>query len=202
MLDFLPAVGINDDELITVPRFRGARFAADELSLALEEEDHMRTQNCTRAVLCGVIAAITLNSAVSGGSARAQQAGSSEAAVQRLLDDYIGLYRRETLDKWKTLFLPGFVASYTNDDGTVTTRSLDEFYDRQRNAFAQGEVTETLHNVRLQRIGRLAHVFADFRFTSRGTTRPGQLMLLMIEERGQLKIAALTFTYHLAGSRF
>jgi hypothetical protein len=117
--------------------------------------------------------------------------------VQRLLDDYIGLYRRDALQQWKTLFLPGFTAAYTNDDGSVTTRTLDEFYGRQRTAFAQGDVSETLHNLRIQRVGRLAHVFADFRFTSRSGTRPGQLMLLMIEERGQLKIAALTFTYHL-----
>jgi hypothetical protein len=41
-------------------------------------------------------------------------------------------------------------------------------------------------------------VFAGFQFAGRGATRPGQLMLLLIEERGQLKIAALTFTYHLA----
>jgi hypothetical protein len=120
-----------------------------------------------------------------------------EAAVQRVLDDYIGLYKKDSLPEWKMLFLPGFTASYTNEDGTVTTRNLDEFYERQRNAFAAGEVSETLHNVRIQRAGRLAHVFADFRFTSRGTTRPGQLMLLMIEDRGQPKIAALTFSYHL-----
>jgi hypothetical protein len=120
-----------------------------------------------------------------------------DAAARRLLDDYIGLYRRETLERWKTLFLPGFTATYTNDDGSVTTRNLNEFYERQRAAFAAGDVSETLHNVRIHRAGRLAHVFADFRFTGRGSTRPGQLMLLMIEERGELKIAALTFTYHL-----
>jgi hypothetical protein len=121
-----------------------------------------------------------------------------DADIQRLLDDYIGLYRTETLEQWKGLFLPGFTASYTNDDGTVTTRTLDEFYDRQKTAFTAGPVSETLHNVRAVKSGRLAQVFADFRFTSRGTTRPGQLMLLMIEEKGRLKIAALTFTYHLS----
>ena len=127
--------------------------------------------------------------------ASAEQAG--DAAIQRLLDDYIGLYRKETLERWKTLFLPAFTASYTNDDGSVTTRNLEAFYERQRAAFAAGEVSETLHNVRIHRAGRLAHAFADFRFTSRGSTRPGQLMLLMIEDKGQLRIAALTFTYHL-----
>jgi hypothetical protein len=127
--------------------------------------------------------------------ASARQA--ADAAVQRLLDDYIGLYRRETLERWKTLFLPGFTATYTNDDGSVTTRDLKESYERQLAAFAAGEVSETLHNVRILRAGRLPHVFADFRSTGRGSTRPGQLMLLMIEEKGELRIAALTFTYHL-----
>lgn len=115
----------------------------------------------------------------------------------RVLAGYIGLYRRDALEQWKRLFLPGFTATYTNDDGTVTTRTLDEFYERQRNAFAQGDVSETLHNVRVLREGRLAHVAADFRFTSRSGTRPGRLMLLLVEDGGQFKIAALTFTYHL-----
>jgi hypothetical protein len=129
--------------------------------------------------------------------ASARQAANADHAVQRLLDDYIGLYRRDTLERWKALFVPGFTATYTNDDGSVTTRNLNEFYERQLAAFAAGEVSETLHNVRIFRAGRLAHVFADFRFTGRGTTRAGQLMLLMIEEMGELRIAALTFTYHL-----
>ena len=142
---------------------------------------------------------VALALVVLGGASPAPAAAqpASDADVKRVLDDYIGLYRKDALERWKALFLPGFTASYTNDDGTVTTRSLDEFYDRQLKAFAAGEVSETLHNVRIERVGRLAHVSADFRFTSRGSTRPGRLMLQMIEEKGQLRIAALTFTYHL-----
>ena len=128
---------------------------------------------------------------------RNQPAGADIAAVQRVLDDYIGLYRRDRLEAWKALFVPGFTATYTNDDGSVTSRSLEEFYERQRAAFERGPVSETLENVRIHRSGRLAHVFADFTFTSGNTTRPGQLMLLMIAVKGELKIAALTFTYHL-----
>jgi hypothetical protein len=131
-------------------------------------------------------------------AARAPQAAAIDADVQRLVDDYIALYRKDTLERWKTLFLPGFTASYTNNDGTVTTRNLDAFYESQRIGFAAGDMSETLENVRSQRVGRLAQVSADFRFTSRGSTRPGRLMLLMIEEKGQLKIAALAFTYHLS----
>ena len=81
----------------------------------------------------------------------------------------------------------------------MTTRTLDDFYERQRSGFERGEMLETLHNVRVQRAGRLAQAFADFRFSSGGSApRPGQLMLLLIEERGQLEIAALAFTYHLS----
>jgi hypothetical protein len=133
---------------------------------------------------------------VSAESRRAQ--GGDVQAVRRVVDDYIALYRQDTLPQWKTLFLPAFTASYTNDDGSVTTRALDDFYERQRAAFERGPVSERLENVRIQRAGRLAQVFADFYFKS-GTAaeRHGQLMLLLIEEGGGFKIAALAFTYHL-----
>ena len=122
-----------------------------------------------------------------------------DASVRRVVDDYVGLYRKETLPRWKALFTSGFTATYTNEDGSVTTRTLDDFYERQRSGFERGEMLETLHNVRVQRAGRLAQAFADFRFSSGGSApRPGQLMLLLIEERGQFKIAALAFTYHLS----
>ena len=126
-----------------------------------------------------------------------EQSTVDTAAVQRVVDDYIGLYRRDRLEAWKALFVPGFTATYTNDDGSVTTRSLEDFYERQRAGFERGPMSETLDNVRIQRVGRLAHVFADFKFTSGDTTRAGRLMLLVITVKGEWKIAALTFTYHL-----
>lgn len=136
-------------------------------------------------------------SAFAGAAQRSNPpARTDTAAVQRVLDDYIGLYRKERLAEWKALFLPGFTATYTNDDGSVTTRTLEEFYERQRAAFERGPVSETLHDVRISRDGRLAQVVAGFDFTSGGTTRRGRLMLLMIETEGQLRIAALAFTYH------
>jgi len=127
----------------------------------------------------------------------AVQGTAGVAPVQRVLDDYIGLYTKERLPEWKALFLPSFTASYTNVDGSVSTRTLDEFYESQRVGFARAPMTETLHDVRIAREGRLAHVFAGFDFTSGGNTRRGQLMLLMIEAQGQFRIAALTFSYHL-----
>ena len=116
--------------------------------------------------------------------------------VKRVVDDYIGLYTKERLTEWKALFLPSFTAASTNADGTVSSRTLEEFYESQRSGFARGPMRESLHDVRITREGRLAHAFAGFDFTSGGTTRRGQLMLLLIESRGQFKIAALTFSYH------
>jgi hypothetical protein len=119
------------------------------------------------------------------------------AAIQRVLDDYVGLYTKERLPEWKALFLPSFTAAYTNADGSVSTRTLDEFYESQRAGFARAAMTETLHDVRITRDGRLAQVAAGFDFTSGGSTRRGRLMLSMIEAQGQFRIASLTFTYHL-----
>jgi hypothetical protein len=155
----------------------------------------------TRGPIGGVLAAIvvlTMIAASQGGSVFGQSRSSDDAAVRRVLDDYIGLYRKDTLERWKTLFVSGFTATYTNDDGSVTTRTLDDFYERQRSGFERGAMNETIQNPRVTRAGKLAHVFTDFVFTSGGAApRHGQLMLLLIEEKGQFKIAALTFTYHL-----
>ena len=131
------------------------------------------------------------------GWSTATQVTSDTAAVRQVVDDYIGLYTKERLPEWKALFLPSFTASYTNADGTVSSRTLEEFYESQRAGFARGPMGETLHDVRITREGRLAHAFAGFDFTSGGNTRRGQLMLLLIESRGAFKIAALTFSYHL-----
>ena len=144
-----------------------------------------------------VIAFLLITASGPAATIRDSQARSDQSAVRRVVDDYIGLYRKDSLPKWKALFLPGFTASYTNDDGSVTTRTLDDFYERQRGAFERGPVSERLENVRIDHVGRLAHVFADFYFTSGGVERHGQLMLQMVEVKREFKIAGLAFTYHL-----
>lgn len=126
------------------------------------------------------------------------QAANRDANLKRVLDAYIRLYARDTLAQWRGLFLPTFVAGSTNDDGTVTTRSLDEFYERQRGFFATGRtIRETLEHVRIEREGRLATMRADFSLHDNDTERRGKLMMLLIETRGEFKIQSLTFTYHL-----
>jgi hypothetical protein len=156
-----------------------------------------RSRHCSPPVVIAWCIAVLAGAGVGFTRAVNQQSSADTAGVQRVVDDYIGLYRRDRLEAWKALFVPGFAATYTNDDGSVTTRSLEDFYERQRAGFERGAMSETLDNVRIQRAGRLAHVFADFTFTSGNTTRPGRLMLLVIAVKGEWKIAALTFTYHL-----
>lgn len=149
-----------------------------------------------RMVVAGVIA-LTGLVAASVGVAQVASPSDSLAPVQRVVDDYISLYTKERLSEWKALFLPSFTATYTNADGTVSVRTLEEFYESQRAGFAKGPMTETLSNLRITRQGRLAHAVADFDFTSGSTTRHGRLMLLLIDVSGEFKIVALTFSYHL-----
>ncbi len=128
---------------------------------------------------------------------RPDEPTSDNAEVTALLADYIGLYRKDTLERWRGLFLPDFIATSTNEDGSITTRGLDEFYERQRALFASGKpVSETLRNTHIRRTGSLALVTSDFAWTDTEVTRDGKLMLLLIAERNVLRIQALTFSYH------
>ena len=117
--------------------------------------------------------------------------------ITRLLEDYIGLYTRESLERWRDLLLPGFIATSTNDDGSLTTRNRDEFYERQRALFATGKpVREVLENTQVMRNGNLACVSSDFVWSDGETERRGRLMLLLMLHHGVLGIQALTFSYH------
>jgi hypothetical protein len=123
-------------------------------------------------------------------------ATANDSEISALLEDYLGLYARDTLPRWRELFLPGFTATSANADGSTTTRSLDEFYERQRGLFASGKpVSETLANTEIRCMGPLASVRADFVWTDGDIARPGRLMMLLVAERGKLKIQALTFSY-------
>ena len=131
--------------------------------------------------------------------AAAQPAASidAEREVRRVLGDYIGLYRADALPRWKALFVPGFVAAFTNDDGSVTTRTLDEFYDRQAKYFATGRrIREELEHVRVDLDGPLASIGADFVLHDNDTESRGKLKLLFIRDRGIFKIQSLIFSYH------
>jgi SnoaL-like domain len=120
----------------------------------------------------------------------------SEESLNRVVADYVGLYRRETLDAWRGLFLPGFTAASTRPDGSVLVRTLDEFFGAQKRYLDSGRaIREVLENVRTERHGRLASVWADFVLTDEGETSRGRLVLTVIEEKGRFRIHTLMFSY-------
>lgn len=117
--------------------------------------------------------------------------------LEKVVADYVGLYKRETLPEWKELFLPHFTVASTREDGTVGERTLEEFYEAQRRYFESGrDIKEVLENVQIERKGKLASVWADFVLTDNGETRRGKLVLLLIEGADGFKIHSLMFSYY------
>ena len=121
----------------------------------------------------------------------------SDAALRRAVADYVGLYTHATLDRWRMLFLPTFTATSTRPDGTVKVRTLDEFFTAQRQYLASGKsIKEELEDVRIERRGKLASVWADFVLTEEAEKSRGKLVLLLVADRGEWKIQSLMFSYH------
>ena len=117
--------------------------------------------------------------------------------LEKVVAEYVGLYKRETLPEWKELFLPHFSVASTREDGTVGGRTLEEFYEAQRRYFESGrDIKEVLENVQIERKGKLASVWADFVLTDEGETRRGKLVLLLIEGPEGFKIHSLMFSYY------
>ena len=128
--------------------------------------------------------------------ARAAQADPAQAVVEKVVADYIGLYAGPTLDRWQALFHPAVVVAFPADDGSITTRTLAEFVERQRNYFATGRrISERLENVRIDLGRRIARVSADFVFVDQGEERPGKLGLHLVEGSDGWKIVAVLFAY-------
>ncbi len=120
----------------------------------------------------------------------------ARAAVDRLVADYIGLYAGPTIDRWRTLFHPAVAVAFPDDDGSIRTRTLDEFVTRQKNYFATGrQISERLENVRIDMGRRIARVSADFIFKDEGEERPGKLGLHLAEGKDGWKIVAVLFAY-------
>jgi hypothetical protein len=120
----------------------------------------------------------------------------TDAALRQVVADYVGLYTRQTLDRWRTLFLPTFTATHTNPDGTVKVRTLDEFFASQQRYLGSGKrIKEELENVGFDRRGKLATAWADFVLTEEGEKSRGTLVLLLVSERGQWRIQSLMFAY-------
>ena len=119
-----------------------------------------------------------------------------DTQIAALLDDYIGLYTKDALERWRELFLPGAVVTSANADGSVSTWNTDQFFERQRASFATGKpIGEVLENTHAERTGRLAVVRSDFVWTDGTLSRRGRLMLMLIDEQGRLLIQAVSFSY-------
>ncbi len=122
-------------------------------------------------------------------------AGSRES-LDKILKDYIGLYQKDTLDQWKTLFHPSFTVFFPGDEGEVNVRNLEEFYERQKNYFAKRKsISERLENVQILEGNRIARVTADFIFIDEGVENPGKLGLHLVEGKDGWKIVAVLFSY-------
>jgi hypothetical protein len=129
-------------------------------------------------------------------SIRVANADPARDAVNRVVADYIGLYAGPTLDRWQMLFHPAVVVAFPADDGSITTRGLAEFVERQRNYFATGRrISERLENVRIDMGRRIARVSADFIFIDEGEERPGKLGLHLAKGQDGWKIVAVLFAY-------
>ncbi|MDX2057317.1 MAG: nuclear transport factor 2 family protein [Gemmatimonadales bacterium] len=129
--------------------------------------------------------------------ATAQDAGALDRSLDQLVADYIGLYTKETLPRWRTLFLPTFSVASTTAEGGVSTRGLEQFYAAQERGFATSRsMGERLENVRVERRGRMASVWADFVFWQDGEASRGRLVLLAIHQREGWRFHSLMFSYH------
>lgn len=116
--------------------------------------------------------------------------------VRKVVDAYVGLYRKDALAEWRALFLPTFTATSPGADGAVTVRTLDEFYEAQARGFARSTaMSETLEHVVIERSGRLATAWADFVFHQNGTSRRGRLVLSLVEAKATWRIASVMFSY-------
>jgi hypothetical protein len=149
-----------------------------------------------------LFALITLvHAAPAAPSTAASAAGSSSTdpartAVDRVVADYIGLYSGSTIDRWRALFHPAVVVAFPDEDGSIRTRTLDEFVTRQKNYFATGRrISERLENIRIDMGRRIARVSADFIFVDEGEERPGKLGLHLAEGKDGWRIVAVLFAY-------
>ncbi len=129
-------------------------------------------------------------------AAESRPALGSKAALDRAIADYVGLYTRSTLDRWRSLFHPSLVVAYPGENGGIRTRGLDEFFKAQRDYFETGRaISERLENVRIDAGWRIARVSADFVFVDEGQENRGKLGLHLVETADGWKITSVLFAY-------
>ena len=135
----------------------------------------------------------------SRGSAAGQAADEARAAVDRVVEDYVGLYASSTLDRWKALFHPSLTVASPNPDGTILVRDLDRFVGAQTSYLAtERAIVERLEKVRVEMGRRIARVSADFILVEEGAEHRGKLGLHLVEGREGWRIVAIVFAYDAA----
>ena len=138
--------------------------------------------------------------ALGGARALPAQIATPDSGLQRVVHDYIALYRADSLERWRTLFLPSFTVAFTNPDSSITERNLEQFVERQRQGFARSpDMHEVLENVKIEQRESLASVWAEFVFTADDQSRRGTLVMQLIRDRSGWKIQSLLFSYHRGG---
>jgi len=148
-------------------------------------------------VLAQAFALMLLVGCVRSGTVETRaSANNADPALQQVIANYTGLYRGETLDRWETLFLPGFTAANTREDGTLNVRTRQEFFDAQRRYHARVDgLHEELEDVRVEQRGALASVWARYVVTEGAQKNRGTLLLLIARDGSQWRIHSLMFEY-------
>ena len=127
---------------------------------------------------------------------QSRPAKDSRAALDKTVAEYVGLYTRSTLDRWKLLFHPSLVVAYPTENGGIKARGLDEFFKAQKDYFETGRaVSERLEHVRIDAGRRIARVSADFVFVDEGEESRGKLGLHLLEAADGWKITSVIFAY-------
>ena len=149
-----------------------------------------------KRLLSSILIVITFTAFMNANAADNTQAIQSKKEIEKLLEDYIGLYKKESLDKWKELFDPSVIVAFPAEDDSINVRNLEEFLTRQRNFFAQRKsVSERLKNVQIFEGRRIGRIVADFVFIDEGNERRGKLGLHVVQSKNGWKIVALVFSY-------
>ena len=167
-------------------RARGRRPAASALTFAL-------------AAFTICLAAGAFPCSGQGSPAAPQEnrtAAEPRTAIEKAVADYVGLYARHSLDRWKSLFHPSLVVAHPREDGTIRVRGLEEFFKAQKDYFDTGrKIGERLENVRVEEGRRIARVSADFVFVDEGQESRGKLGLHLVGTNDGWKITAIVFSY-------
>src|SRR5262245_48846139 len=129
-------------------------------------------------------------------SAVAGIASATDPALEKVIRDYVGLYRQDSLEEWKKLFHPSLTVAHPGDDGAIRVRNLEEFYNAQKEYFPKRKsISERLENVQIHESKRMARVLADFVFIDEGVESPGTIGLHLISGKEGWKIVAIAFAY-------